>query len=448
MTSLRRRLLVWLWLALILVGSASAAFAYLHAGSEADELLDYQMAQVAQFVAAQSFTAAAPAAIDPQLDFDQDAEDDLIVTVRDPSGQVLYASRPGAPLPALDWLGLRTLPLGGRAYRVFSAQSGGRRIVVAQQIETRREAAAAAAWSALLPVGLMLPVLGLMIGLVIRRQLRPLPVVAAEIARRPPLALEPLPVAGLPGEIRPLIDEINRLLARQRDAIQREQRFIADAAHALRTPLAALQLQSDVLEGSPDPVENAARRGELRAGIRRAVRLADHLLALALSEPAAGAVAASTDLDAALAEACGLYQPAAAARQVKLDLCGRCGAVVPGDARHLALLVGGLLDNALRYTPAGGRVVMSTRVDDEGTWLQVLDEGPGLAEPELEKVFERFYRARGDETEGSGLGLAVVRSVTEQLGGRVRLENRADRSGLIAQIWLPRPAAAPPGTGS
>jgi signal transduction histidine kinase len=143
-------------------------------------------------------------------------------------------------------------------------------------------------------------------------------------------------------------------------------------------------------------------------------------------------------VDPAIAEAFHVYGPIAAAREVDLHQVAPCDAEVVSDPRDLSQIIGNLLDNALRYTAAGGRVAVSATADSGGVRIEIADEGPGLPESELENVFHRFYRLPGDATEGSGLGLAVVRGIVERLGGRVQLANRTDRSGLIAQAWLPR----------
>jgi len=436
-TSLRRRLIVSLWLALLVVGTVSAAFTYLQTQRETNDMLDHQMEQVATFLDARAFGVPSSPPGMSRLHTDHDIEEDYIVAVRDASGHVLYAAPSGVQLPAFNWLGFRVVQLGGIDYRVFSGESGARRIAVAQQMELRRETAAAAAFAALLPVGLLIPVLALLIGIVIRRQLQPLSEAARAVAARAPVALDPLPVSGLPTEVRPLIEEINRLLARVAVANENERQFIADAAHALRTPLAALQLQADVLDGSCDVAERAARATELRAGIRRTVRLSRHLLALARSESAQSSSPATTVVGPVVAEAVHVYAPIAAARDVDIRQAAPCYAEVASDPRDLGQIIGNLLDNALRYTAAGGRVDVSATADAGGVRIEIADEGPGLPESELENVFQRFYRAPGDATEGSGLGLAVVRGIVGRLGGRVRLANRADRSGLIVQLWLP-----------
>jgi signal transduction histidine kinase len=169
----------------------------------------------------------------------------------------------------------------------------------------------------------------------------------------------------------------------------------------------------------------------------------DQLLALARSQHATQIVTSQTGLDEAMTEIEALYGAIAEARNIELIVDADCGARVPGDARHLLLLIGNLLDNALRYTPAGGCVRMTTRIENSRVRIEVMDEGKGLPAAELETVFERFRRASDDDTEGSGLGLSVVRSLATQLGGRAWLENRKDRTGLCACIELPCVVALP-----
>ncbi len=437
MISLRRRLTLSLWFALSIVALLSAAFSYFQAQIETSELLDYQLEEIAGFLAAQSFTESAPTLILPNIDLNHDSDDDVLITVRDANGALLYASRKEEALPATGWRGLRTVNVRGVSYRMFSGDRGSMQIIVAQQMELLDEAASDAALTALLPVALTLPLLGLIVGLVIRNHLRPLRAIADGVAKRPALAFDSLPLDDLPTEVRPLVEEINRLLGRLATAVQSEQRFISDAAHSLRTPLTALRLQADVLNGSRSAQENALRLQELRAGISRAIRLSDHLLALARDEFSVDPLLVSIELDVALAECCNLYLPSAEMRGLRLTLKARSGATIPGDERYLALLAGNLIDNALRYTPSGGEVRVESWIVDREAIFEVIDEGKGLPETEFEKVFDRFHRAPDDATEGSGLGLAVVRSIVRRLGGKVSLANRRDRTGLVVRVQLP-----------
>lgn len=438
MTSLRWRLVITLWAALVLIGSGSAAYSYLTSHKSTTALLDYQMAQIADFLGAQNFTGITAAAMTPQPP-NHEHEDEVIVSVRDNTGKLLYTSGSAGPIPPLSSLGYQTIKLQGARYRVFSAQAGSHRIAVGQQLETRQEIAADAAVSSLLPIAILLPLLGLIIIFVIRRQLRPLRQAAAEVAARSPLELQPLPAADLPDEIRPLIDAINHLLARLHDALEIEQRFIADAAHALRTPLAALQLQVDVLDGSSDNNERAARLDELRAGIRRTTHLADQLLTLHQHPRDAAAVTAHTRLGRTITEVVSNYHAAADKMNlhIHLALANANDAEVPGDARQLTLIFGNLLDNALRYSAAGGTITITCQRQRSTVNIEISDEGPGLPDTELSAVFERFYRVAGDRTMGNGLGLATVHSLVQLLGGAVSLSNRTDRSGLLARVTLP-----------
>ena len=452
MRSLHRGLILWLWVTLGVVGAVSGVIGTLQAHRETQIQLEYQMQQVAHMLAGQTFAGTAGSSdptdpqIEPRIHIRHDSDDNLIATVRDASGHLLYASRsnrqlPGGVLPSLDSLGFQTVKLGKDEYRVFAAQSRDLHIEVAQSMEVIREAEAGVAMATLLPIALLLPILAVVLGFAIRRQLRPLSVAATTVANRPPLSLDLLPEQGMPAEVRPLVNEINRLLHRLSTAVEREQRFVTDAAHALRTPLTALQLQAEILEGGSSPEERAARLSELRAGIRRVIGLSEQLLSLARSQSETGPITATTELDSALEEVAAFYAASASAKQIDLAVDARSSARVYGNARRLTLIFGNLLDNSLRYTPAGGHIRIRAFAVGEVARVEVWDEGCGLPPSELERVFERFYRAPGSESTGSGLGLATVDALVRQLGGKVVLENRVDHTGLVATVTLP---LAPP----
>jgi two-component system OmpR family sensor kinase len=175
----------------------------------------------------------------------------------------------------------------------------------------------------------------------------------------------------------------------------------------------------------------------LRSGIQRASRLVDQLLSLANVESIIDDPGAPADVDATLLEVLALYAPAASAAQVFLEISGHAHAAIKCAPRYLILICSNLLDNALRYSPTGGRVELRAASTDAETQIEVWDQGPGLAQPELRRVFERFYRVAGDVRAGSGLGLATVEALVVQLGGRISLHNRTDHSGLIARVTLP-----------
>jgi two-component system, OmpR family, sensor kinase len=426
--SLRRRLLVALWVAVCCVGALSAVIAYLQVSHQAKGLLDTQLEQIAQLVAGR----------DPQRMRAAVSEDsDIQVGTWRGDGTQQYASSPLLHQPRASTPGFSDIILGGEPYRLYAAQLGDLHVEVAQPVDVRDDQAEGAALAALLPMLLLMPVLAIVIAFVIRALLQPVRDLASVVARRDAFAEAPLDARGLPSEVVPLVEELNKLLTRQREAAQRERTFIADAAHALRTPLAALQLQADVLEGSPDPAERAVRLAELRAGIQRATRLSAQLLELAHTESNAAVEAMAVDLDAALTELYALYDPAAALASIELALDVHSQAQVHADVRRLLLIFGNLLDNALRYSPAHGRIELSARLSAGTATIEVRDQGPGIPEAEIPRVFERFRTAPDDHRAHSGLGLATVQSLVRQLGGSVSLHNRIDGQGLVARVSLP-----------
>jgi two-component system OmpR family sensor kinase len=449
MKSLRGALTLWVWVTIGAVGAVSAVVAIWQAQLETQGQLDYQMQQVAQIVAGQTFTPGEQAAelsdakIFPSIHVHHDRDDDLIVSVRNPDGRLVYASRtnrhlPGQSLPDFEQMGFQTRRIGHQSFRVFAARSAsGLRIQVAQSMDVIREAEGGIAAATLVPIGLLLPSLALVLGWAIRRQLRSLGATTAVIASRPPLSVELLPADGVPLEVSPLIEEINRLLRRLTTAMDREKRFVTDAAHSLRTPLTALQIQAEILDGGDGPEERAARLAQLRAGIKRIIRLSEQLLSHARSQSEIGPITVTSELDSALAEIVAYYASTAQSKGVEVVLEAQSAARVYGNTRRLTLIFGNLLDNALRFTPGGGRIRIRSFLAGESVRVELWDPGCGLPPEELERVFERFYQASENEGSGSGLGLATVQALVGQLGGEVHLENRLDRSGLVAIVTLP-----------
>jgi two-component system, OmpR family, sensor kinase len=428
MRSLRWHLLLTLWLAVCIVGIGAAAVAYYRVSSEAKELLDKQLQKIATVVAFQAVPHRNPA----------HAEDsDIEVSVWNAAGKLEYSSTPLISVPRTSALGFSEARFKGEPYRIYAADKAGRHIEIAQPVDVRDDQAEAAAWAALLPTAILLPVLAIVLALVIRALLQPVRDVASAVARRDVLTTTPIDTRKLPREVVPLIDEINRLLERQNAAVQRETEFIADAAHALRTPLAALQLQADVLEGATSEAERSARHEALREGIRRASRVSEQLLSLARVGAGGEGQHEHTALEVTLREVAALYQAALAAAQARLTLQGDPRFEVACDPRSLLLICSNLLDNALRHTPPGGRIEIRSEADADWARVEFSDEGAGLAEDQLERVFQRFYQAPG-HSGGSGLGLATVAGLIRRLGGRVWLRNRTDRTGLVATVLLPR----------
>jgi two-component system OmpR family sensor kinase len=232
-----------------------------------------------------------------------------------------------------------------------------------------------------------------------------------------------------------MVAQLNDLLARLADAIETQKRFTADAAHELRTPLSALQLQLQVLERARTPDDQREALAQLKAGALRANRLVEQLLTLARIEPdSAHSPAAAVKLDRLAQKCVAEIEPLAAAKRMELRL-GRIEPVEAlGHEEMLRTLLDNLVENAIRYTPAGGQVSVDAYADDGVPMLAVTDNGPGIAPKEREHVFDRFYRVAGTSVPGSGLGLAIVKGIAGLHGARVELGDGERGAGLAVRV--------------
>lgn len=446
MASLRNRLLLWLLTALGVTATLAGVAVYLASQEEVDELFDYQLEQIAVYLAHQEqVPRLAPEHANGE---GLSNEDDLVVQVWSHAGELLYASPASMRLPAVPETGFATMHWLGEEWRSFTTRDHGHIVTVAQPIHERQEINETVALTTALPAFVLLPVMGLLIWLAVGRVLRPLDDVADAVSRRTAVALQPVPVDGLPREIRPLVRALNDLLGRLEQALAAQRRFIADAAHELRTPLTALQVQAQLLQRTQEPAEQRDQAERLQAGLKRATHLVHQLLTLARVEPEAAQQAFTPVALTPLArEVVAERSDLAAERGVDLGF-GRNDedVVVPGDPEGLRVLLGNLVDNAVRYTPAGGRVDVSVFRNDREAVLEVLDTGPGIPPEERARVFDRFYRRAGSHTEGSGLGLSIVQGIADRHGARVRLEEGPEGRGLRAVVALPveaEPAGTP-----
>jgi two-component system OmpR family sensor kinase len=436
MNSLRTRLLIGLLGAVLLVGLAGGVVIYRNSLAEANAFFDYHLRETAMLLRDQAYGFAPRAGLPqevPQYDF--------VVQVWTLEGERVYLSHSGAVLPPATTLGLATVEAPRGRWRVYGVVAQGHVIQVGQPLKAREERAARLAFSTLAPFGLLMPALGLFVWWIVGRSLRPLDVIANSVRARRPDALDPLPVAGVPEEIRPLVDATNELLARLEVMLRHERAFIADAAHELRTPLTALSLQLQALEVATPGAAAATARQQLAAGVARATRLVEQLLSLARHQGRPQGERAPVPLHEVARDAVLELVRAADAKHVDLGLAHADPAVVTGDREALRVLVTNLVDNAVRYTPQGGRVDVSvshrTGPGDGDVVLEVTDTGPGIPVEERTRVFDRFYRVPGAAPGGSGIGLAIVASIAEQHGASVELDSAAESSGLRVRVRFP-----------
>jgi two-component system OmpR family sensor kinase len=434
--SLRGRLLWYLLAAITIAAVAQASIAYRTALHDADQIFDYHMQQMAL-----SLRSNAPlVARDTRENIESDAEnDDLVVQVWSPDGVQVFHSVSRARLPQRAVLGFSNVRANGTTYRIFSIQTNNQTVQVAQDLAVRRAMAGNLALRTLGPIAVMMPILMLVVWWVVSGSLEPVARVRSQVASRQADDLSPVSDAGLPDEVRPLVQELNLLFGRVKTAFEAQQHFVADAAHELRTPLAALKLQAQSLERADSDEARKLAVARLTAGIERATRLVEQLLVLARQEASAPESGATRQVDLAelarrtVADLAGVAQ----AKGVDLGLQHADPASVQGQPDALHILMRNLVDNAVKYTPAGGTVDIAVTRMPGAVAIGVEDSGPGIPAEERERVFDRFYRIAGSEASGSGLGLAIIKAIAERHGATLALGQSGRLGGLAATVTFP-----------
>ncbi len=432
--SLQTRLLSSLLLAIVLVAGLQALVVYREARAEADNLFDYHMQQTAEALRSGVGLSALPPLPDTPAG---NAPVDMLIQVWRNDGLALYQSATGLGLPQRAVMGFSDLRVDGRDYRLYSVQTAYQVIQVAQELRPRQQMARNLAWRAVWPVLWMAPLLMVVAWWVVHATLRPLGRVSKELASRQADALTPVSDTGMPHELQPLVHEFNNLLARVGDAFEAQQHFVADAAHELRSPLAALRLQVQALERATDDASRAQAGRRLKAGIDRATRLVEQLLALARQQSSREEGIGPVDLYEVVRDV--LSQATAVASEKSIDLGAENvePTIVHGQEGALAMMLRNLVDNAIKYTPAGGKVNVSLGREDGAALLVVQDSGPGIAPAERERVADRFYRVPGTEESGSGLGLAIVETIARAMHASVLLDESPELGGLRVRVRFP-----------
>ena len=430
MTSIRRRLLVWLLPPLILAALAADAITFFKAREEMLELLA-EMLEASATAAATALAGAGPTAVSPGAV--------RAIRIWGADGRLLLHA--GAPSPpAATAPGAATVRWEGRDWRVLVLERDGRTIQAAEPLAPWERRSTMAAIEVITPFSVAaVPLFAVLIWFGVGRGLQPLTAITAALGTRAAGSLQPMPEAGLPVEVQPLVRALNELLRRLAAALERQRQFVADAAHGLRTPLTAVQLQLENLDRARTPEDRAAAIEQLKAGVPRAVALVQQLLVMARLAPdeAAKRPAAPVALEPLVKDVLMDLHALADRRGIDLGLAHAEPLAVTGDGESLQIMLGNLVENALRYTPPGG--VVDVRLFEAGgaAVIEVLDTGPGIPAAERERVFGRFQRGAGVTVPGSGLGLAIVAEVVRQHRGTVALEDRAGGRGLRVTVRLP-----------
>jgi two-component system OmpR family sensor kinase len=438
MRSIRRWLLGWLIFGLA-AASGVAGYGIFHtARDEASELFDYELRTIALSLPS---NLAGTGDGEPRApDLGGLADDRVVIEIWDAAGKLIYHSLQ-APVFPRQAAGFNTLERGEYHWRTFAVQQAGRYIQVAQPVSVREDLALQLALHTLWPLGVLVPVTIVLVLLVVARGLAPIGGLSRALSTRTIDSLEPLRLDGsVPVEIKPLVEALNDMLQRLHTASQAQRTFIADAAHELRSPLAALklQLQAASRDGSLRGEGQTLERVEGR--VNRIIRLVQQLLTLAREDAHPVTSMVPVSLRRIGEQAVGDFSLLAETREIDIGL--ECeGARTESDAytvlaepHSMSVLLGNLINNAIRHTPRGGRVDVILKRDGTRVGFEVVDTGAGIPEAELERVFDRFYRGEEAQGEGSGLGLAIVSRIAERHQMDLSLRNNEGRQGLRVTV--------------
>ncbi|WP_346015785.1 ATP-binding protein [Paraburkholderia sp. PGU19] len=417
---------------------------------EANELFDYELRSVAVSLP-QSLSYASIANAEPH-DIDRIGDDRVELQVWDGGGKLAYYSHSGSPLPRRG-PGFHDIEVTERHFRVFGVEQASRFVQVGQPVSVRDELALQVASRTLWPLLGIVPLEIALVLLVVRRALRPVQRLSTSLAARSLETLTPVDLADdIPTEIAPLVSALNDLLSRLAKAVQAQRVFVADAAHELRTPLTALKLQIQVARRENRSIETGSLFQKLEERTNRAIHLVQQLLSLAREDAATSNGKPRANLARLASQVVADLSVLAEQKEIDLGLervrieTGSDSLYVAGDETSLGSMLTNLVDNAIRYTPQGGRVDVRLVIEVDTVDVEVVDTGPGIPEVELDRVRDRFYRAGNTSGTGSGLGLAIAVKVATKCRAELLIRNRQDRAGLsVAVTGLKRVSNVNPG---
>ena len=426
--SLQRHLSLVLGTVVLLSGLVAAIASFSLAYSEAKEFQDDMLRQIA-ILSLDAKVASAAA------NLQQQAQNNA--AINDPESYVTILHLPQDAPPG--WLthnlspGMHTVDVGSARLRVYMRDGKSeKRIVVFQPTDARDEIALDSALRTLVPLLLLLPVLVWLIVRIIRSELAPIAQLSTSLDKQSADRPQPLSSNNLPQEITPFVDAINRLLERINQLMGQQRRFIADAAHELRSPLTALSVQAQNLRQAQSLEAMQERLVPLQAGIERARQLTEQMLSLARTQ-AENSEETLVNVSLLARELIADYLPLAEVKRIDLGLEEVAPLVIHASPEVLGLIIKNALENALKYTPEGGEVTLRLLTENDSAVIEVIDSGDGIPVSERELVFGAYYRMPNTMGEGSGLGLAIAREAANRLGGKVSLHARENGNGLIVR---------------
>ncbi|MBP6719051.1 MAG: two-component sensor histidine kinase [Rhodoferax sp.] len=428
------------WLAAVITGFALLAgvFSFATTFHDANELQDDQLRQIV--VLADQHKLSVTSEDPPVYSGVADPDSRVILQTLPTVGQApepANARDTVLPLPSNLPDGIQTLTVRDEPWRLMvRTLPNGTRIVAGQQTAIRDEIARDGALRTLLPLIVLIPVMLILTSVLIRQMFKPVKQLALELDERSQDDLRPLNESHLPTEIQPFVVANNRLLARVDQSMALQRRFLADAAHELRSPLTALSLQSERLGAAEMSAPARERLAALQGGLMRSRQLLDQLLALARAREADMGQAEPVSLRRMCHQVIEDLMPLAEAKDIDIGIEGEADASVLAHEIDLKSLVRNLVDNAIRYTPPAGKVDLSIQTAKGQATLQVSDSGPGIAEVERQRVFDPFYRILGNDEVGSGLGLSIVKTLADRMGATVALQNTDEKGPVGLRVCV------------
>lgn len=425
--SLQFKLSLWISLVILLMAVIGGVFSFESAFHEANELQDDQLRQIAALISHENLPLPRSRMQEGEGTADSDSRI-IVQALTFQNGE--HAQDSSLLLPAALPDGMQTVKINGEPWRIFTKTLGNlERIAVAQQTAVRNEIARESALATVMPFIILVPLLLVVVGLLVKQLFMPVKKLAADLDHRSEFDLSAISPITLPAEIAPFVAAINRLLVKVEKTLTLQRQFVANAAHELRTPLTALSLQAERLEAVPLPSEAQERLGTLKAGIQRSRLLLDQLLTLAKVQGVQAPALPQTSMRHVLRTVLEDLMPLAQEKSIDIGIVEECDVSIHASEINLHMLVRNLVDNAIRYTPRGGRVDLSVWMENGQVTLRVDDTGPGIPSCERESVFIPFYRVQGNQEIGSGLGLPIVKAIADRIGATVRLADAGNACG-------------------
>lgn len=438
--SLQGRLLVLVLSVVVVVWLATAVLTWFDVRSELDELLDGHLAQGAALLVAQQaqeIDEGEPGIDAPTLH--RYAPKVAFQVFHEGRLALRSANAPVTPMVEAEKrfkTGFKTVQIDGTAWRVFAARGAERdvQVYVGEQVSSRASILWAVLRSTLWPMAVALPLLALALWWAVYRGVAPLHRLGRALAGRQPQALYPVALDGAPSEMRPMVNSLNGLFERISALLESERRFTADAAHELRTPIAAIRAQAQVALGEGDDFRRRHALQNTLEGCDRATRLVEQLLTLSRLEAVDAPVMAPVDLRALTQRVVAEVAPKAIGKNQTLEFESPEPCSIPGNETLLAVLVRNLVDNAVRYSPQGARVKVAVQHQSGRVVLSVDDSGPGLEDVDRERLGERFFRVPGSLESGSGLGWSIARRIAAVHGLEIQASRSAELGGLAVLV--------------